>query len=208
MAHPESEGEGSMRTVVVVPGGEGATAAVDPWKVVAADGGADRARALGWVPDVIVGDLDSVTPEGVEGVADIRRHPVDKDASDLALAMDVAASLGGDEIVVVGGFGGRLDHLLVNAAVLAAPRALPVRWVGEGVRVDVVRGERTVPLSPGETFSLLAWGGTARVTLRGARWELEEAELSPTSSLGLSNVAEGPVSLGVDGVVLVIVSGP
>ena len=62
--------------------------------VIAADGGVDRALALGLHVDLAVGDFDSVTPAGLAAVraagARVERHPPTKDATDLELALDAA----------------------------------------------------------------------------------------------------------------------
>lgn len=194
-----------MRTVVVVPSGEGALwrEELDGATVIAADGGLDVCRRMGIRPDLWVGDGDSVSDEALAWAAGVPRdeHPEDKDASDLELALQRAATFG-EDVVVLGGFGGRLDHLLINAAVLAAR---PCRWLGERATVWSVHDAVEVALVAGQVFSLLPWGGTAEVSVSGARWDLERAELSPWSSRGLSNEAKGPVTLTViRGVVLLI----
>ena len=92
--------------------------------VIAADGGVDLAHALGLHVDVVVGDLDSASPAGLARAeaagARIVRHPAEKDATDLELALDEAVALDPRRIVVVGGAGGRLDHLLGGLLLLAA----------------------------------------------------------------------------------------
>ena len=88
--------------------------------MIAADGGVDRALALGLRVDLAIGDFDSVTPAGLAAAeaagARVERHPAAKDATDLELALDAAIALGPARIVVVGSDGGRLDHLLGIAA--------------------------------------------------------------------------------------------
>ena len=89
-------------TVVIVIGAEAlhpdAVASVpDGAVVMAADSGLDHARAAGLTPTVLVGDLDSVSAEGLawaEGNSSIERHPVDKDATDTELALRHAVDLG------------------------------------------------------------------------------------------------------------------
>ena len=99
--------------------------------VVAADSGAVHARRCGRAVDILVGDFDSI-PAGLlreleAGGTDVRRHPVDKDRTDLALALDAAVAAGATDLTVVGGHGGRLDHLLANALLLAAEEYAPYR---------------------------------------------------------------------------------
>ena len=94
---------------------------------------------------MVIGDFDSVTAEALAAAttagATIERHPVAKDQTDLELALDRALELTPARIVVVGGHGGRLDHFLANALLLASERYAAVAvqaYMGDGV-VYVVR---------------------------------------------------------------------
>src|ERR1700751_66999 len=97
--------------------------------VVAADSGVHLAAILGLRVDIIVGDFDSadanVVADAVARGATAERHPADKDATDLELALLTACREGARRIVVVGGAGGRLDHFLGNASGLAPPPFAP-----------------------------------------------------------------------------------
>ena len=163
--------------------------------VVAADSGADVARSLGLLPDVIVGDFDSVTPAAAAAVATQRRFPVDKDATDLALALAEARHRGAGSISVVGGSGGRLDHFLANVAALTCDELATVKvdaLMGPA-RLWVVRGRRTIGGTVGQVVTLLACGGPATgVRTTGLRWALEGETLEPGSSRGVSNVLTAP----------------
>ena len=186
-------------------------------RAVAADSGVQLADELGATVDAVIGDMDSVDPERLQravaaGVA-VVRHPSDKDATDLELALaDVAAgAVPGDRIVVIGTTAGRFDHVLAAVLGLAGPELEPFvceAWLGIDV-VHVVRGARTLTMGPGVTFSVLPVHGGAVVTERGVRWPLDVKTLQPGSGLGVSNVATGNrVELDVsDGTVLVVVPG-
>ena len=166
-----------------------------PQLVVAADSGADVARSLGLLPDVIVGDFDSVTPAAAAAVATQRRFPVDKDATDLALALAEARHRGAGSISVVGGSGGRLDHFLANVAALTCDELATVKvdaLMGPA-RLWAVRGRRTISGTVGQVVSLLACGGPATgVRTTGLRWALEGETLAAGSSRGVSNVLTAP----------------
>jgi thiamine pyrophosphokinase len=181
--------------------------------VIAADSGVDHALALGRHVDLAVGDFDSVTPEGLRRVeadgARVERHALDKDATDLELALDAAVAAGAARVTVVGGHGGRLDHLLGNLALLASPRFVALTldaWVGTA-RVNVVRTDTAIVGEPGSLVSLFAMHGPAHgVTTRGLRFPLHDAVLEPGSTLGISNeltVTEAGVRLDA-GVLLTI----
>ena len=184
--------------------------------VIAADVGLAEANRLGVRVDLLVGDLDSVSAadlkafEGAGG--DVRRHPEDKDATDLDLAIGEAIAAGVERVVVVGGDGGRLDHLMGNALVIASPRnaAVQIDALFGAARLHVVRGRREFHGVADELVSLFALGGSAGgVTTDGLRWPLENAVLEPGSSLGISNRFLGErASIAVgSGVVLAVRPG-
>lgn len=193
-------------TVVVVTGGDPLPAAVAGLVpagayVIAADSGIDHALGLGLKVDLAIGDFDSVTPAGLRAVTEagarIEQHPSAKDATDLELALDAAHALGPDEIVVVGGHGGRLDHLLGGMLALTsdAYAAIPIRAVTGEARVYVVRSTVEIPGAPGGLLTLLAIGGPAHgVRTTGLRYPLEGEALMPGSTRGVSNEFCAPVA--------------
>jgi len=99
--------------------------------VIAADSGLEHAQRLGVNVDLLVGDLDSVGADALEAAVaagvDVEKHPTAKDATDLELAFDAAIRRGARTVLVVGGHGGRLDHLLANALLYASPRFATLR---------------------------------------------------------------------------------
>ncbi len=192
------------RSVVVVAGGERAPARPGLFPpdafVIAADSGVDFAHALGLHVDVAVGDFDSVTPAGLvraeaEGTR-VERHPVAKDKTDLELALDEAVRVGAAEIAVLGIGGGRLDHLLANALLLAGPAFARCRIVAADgdARIHVVHGSlppTALPGRIGELLTLLPVGGIALgVTTAGLRYPLRGEPLAPGTSRGVSNVLD------------------
>jgi thiamine pyrophosphokinase len=185
--------------VIVVASGQGPELVLPEARaVVAADGGLDRALALGVPVDVVVGDLDSASPGALAAAAEagirVVRHPAAKDATDLELALDEAVALAARRVLVVASAEGRLDHLLASLALLAADRyaALEVdALVGDAV-VHVVRGRRSLRGQAGELVSLVALGGPATgVTTSGLEYPLAGETLDPGSTRGISNVFTG-----------------
>lgn len=186
--------------VVVVASGPGPAVAVPAGAtVVAADGGVERAIALGLDVDVVIGDLDSVSADALAAAelagARIVRHPVAKDATDLELALDEAAALGAHRVLVVASSGGRLDHLLASLLLLGSERYVGLELdalVGEAL-IHVVRGDRMLRGNVGELLTLLPLGGTAEgVTTEGFAYQLAGETLEPGSTRGVSNVFVEP----------------
>lgn len=227
-AKATGERSGAPRTVLVFAGGESGPAEMrdDFWPqvlagglvVIGADSGAEHALRRGLSVDVVVGDLDSI---GADTLAEleragtrIERHPVAKDDTDLAIALDVAASLGPERIVVVGSVGGRFDHTLAAALVLARPSYSVFEITAHlgSARLHVVQPGRRVRLhgESGEIVTLLAVGGVATaVTTEGLRYPLNSEPLEPGSTRGVSNEligTDGAVSIEA-GTVLAVLPG-
>jgi thiamine pyrophosphokinase len=184
--------------------------------VIAADSGIEQAQALGWPIDLAVGDFDSVDPDALAAAelagARVERHPVAKDATDLELALVAAAACHPTEMVVVGGAGGRLDHLLGGLLALTDDAYSHIRVRAEmgAARVFVVRDQVEVTGRLGELVTLLAIGRPAfGVSTSGLRFALRDYTLEPASTRGVSNVlVDEPARVTVtDGLVLVVLPG-
>lgn len=163
--------------------------------VIAADGGLRHLLALGRRPDVLIGDLDSLPP-GIESEleswpTEVVRHPPAKDETDLELALLLARARYPDaEIIVLGGFGGRLDQTLANVLLLAHPQLLdqPVRFVEGRESAWLVRDWTAIDGRPGDGVSLIPLGGPARVVATtGLRWPLRDETLAFGPARGISN---------------------
>ncbi len=185
--------------------------------VIAADSGLDHAMALGFPVDLVVGDLDSADPAAIDAAvaagAAVEHHPEVKDATDLELALLAARDRGCTHVIVVGGHGGRLDHFLANALLLASPTLADLRVEARlgDARVFVVRRDHELHGEAGDLCTLLPLGGPAiGVRTEGLRFPLHGETLGPGSTRGVSNEllsSVARVSL-VDGVLLAILPDP
>jgi thiamine pyrophosphokinase len=214
---PAEEGV-SKAVVVVVSGGEAprpeaALAVPADAIVIAADRGLEHARTLGLEVAVATGDFDSASPEAVaaaeRGGTRVERHPAEKDATDLELALDAAIELEPTRILVLAGRGGRLDHELASLLVLASERYAEAQidaFVGDA-RVHVVRAARELEGVPGELLTLLPVNGVAEgVRTQGLVYPLRGETLAPGSTRGVSNLfAERSARITLESGVLVAV---
>ncbi len=187
-------------------------------RVIGVDSGVDHALAAGLVPDVAVGDLDSISATGLarierDGIR-IDRHPPAKDATDLELALEIALEDGPGVVTVVGGHPDeRIDHWLGTILSLASPRwqSLRIRaWLG-GALVVPVHDHAEVDVDDGAVVSLFAVNGDAEIAAtEGLAWAMLDDVLLSGSSRGVSNVATASrIAVTVrSGVVLVVVPEP
>jgi len=171
--------------------------------VIAADGGARHAAALGVAIDLWVGDGDSIGGDALAALAaagvPLERSPQDKDESDTELAIRAALRLGHDGVLILGALGGRIDHALANIGLLAMPElAGKEAAILDGhSRTELIRApgpdgepaERFLPGRPGDLVSLLPLGpGVEGVTTRGLAYPLVDEPLPAGHARGLSNV--------------------
>jgi len=183
--------------------------------VIAADAGALALERWGIEPNLVVGDLDSLglaraSEIGARG-ATVVPFPMEKAESDLELAMRYALESGADDIVILGAFGGRLDHALANTMLLADPayRGWHVRAVQGATQLRALHdGERVTLDGPiGSIVTLLPVGGDAQgVSTEGLRYTLAGDTLRFGRSRGLSNeITSSPASVALGTGVLFVV---
>jgi thiamine pyrophosphokinase len=169
--------------------------------VVAADGGALKAEALGLRIDVVVGDSDSLAPADVErlraGGAEVVVHPAAKDESDTELAVREALGRGATALTIVGAFGGRrLEHTIANVLLLAMSELAgrDARLADGASEVRLLNGDATLTIDgqPGDFVSLFPLAPVvAGVTTIGLAYPLNHESLSQGPARGLSNVVTG-----------------
>jgi thiamine pyrophosphokinase len=167
--------------------------------ILATDGAAQRAVALGITPHLICGDFDSL-----DRAAALRAFPEaefvptpDQNYADLEKAILLARARGATSIAITGAAGGRIDHTLANHALLLRYGVLlPLCIVDDRSEVWALvsgwqgRGVLSFATRPGDTVSLIAFDAGAQISISGVQWEVREFELSPGTQ-GVSNRASG-----------------
>lgn len=158
--------------------------------VIAADGGWLACRGAKIVPDLLLGDFDSLGY--VPDFRSVERVPVEKDDTDMMLAIKRGLALGHREFHIYGGMGGRrTDHTIANmqALVYLARRGAKGWLYGDGEVYTAIHNT-TMHLAARESgiLSVFCLGADAEgVTIRGAQYEVENAVLSAEFPLGVSN---------------------
>lgn len=176
---------------------------------VAADSGLETALKAGISPDFIVGDMDSLADTSLllripaERVLKADR---DKDETDTELALDLLVRQGCDERIVLGGSGGRMDHLFA-LRILFDRENPPDLWVGDeslvvgigeafssrGIRFKKGWGEALGSEADQACFSLFPCGkGPHRLVSSGLYWPLDDLAWD-SGAYSLSNRLKGSV---------------
>ncbi len=195
-----------MRVLIFANGDAPDRETVERWMttadwIVAADGGARHARSVGVMPQVVIGDLDSLTEadqmqlerSGVQFII----YPTHKDYADLELAIRHALDKGATEIIVLSALGGRWDQSLANLMLLTLPELanIPTHIVEGRTSIRLIRDRAEIAGRVGDTLSLIALKGEAQgVTIEGCEYSLRDAVLPFGATLGISNVLIEPIA--------------
>lgn len=177
-------------------------------EVYAVDAGFAHLEAIGRVPDLAIGDFDSL---GYVPMAKrVARFPVKKDKSDFELALDRARDMGFSEVVAYGVLGGRLDHTIAALQLIArfAEEGMDVTAVSDTYAVRALAGPDLfeLPLLEQGVVSVFSVSDEASgVIERGMEYALNDAVLTNRTSLGLSNELTGePAAVGVESGTLLV----
>lgn len=195
---------GMTRFVILLGGDLTATrrlkSQIQKTRIIAADGGMAHAQTLGLTPELWVGDFDSTSEELAERHKDVARHafPAEKDKTDGEIAIDEAMRLGAREIILVGGLGGQTDHSLAHLGLilkLGRRRVAAFITSGDEEAYPILNGTHHFDVPRGSRFSVVPFTDLAGLDLEGVRWPLTNRSVPLGSSLTVSNVAIGPVTV-------------
>ncbi len=167
--------------------------------ILCADGGYSHARAAGIVPHMIIGDFDSIDYEFIEsdlrrsGLTECRitRVAAEKDDTDTMICVKYGIDHGYDEIFILGGLGGRLDHTVANLQTMCyAVEHRKTIWFLDGKNRATLRapGNLTIEERKDCKISLFAFGESCEgVTISGVKYPLKDHLLKNDFPLGVSN---------------------
>lgn len=172
--------------------------------LIAADGGANHLLRMGILPEIVIGDLDSIGEDTLfeltSADVEIKQYSEDKDETDLELALRYAVELRPSTVLIVGALGGRLDQTLANLSILTDPTlpGIDIR-MDDGVEevffcraVASKGGQAEVQGRSGDVVSLVPWNALVEgVATEGLQWPLYSETLFPSKSRGISNVMLG-----------------
>ncbi len=183
--------------------------------LICADGGARHAYSMGLTPNLLIGDIDSVSKELLNYFEDkkveIITYPCEKDETDTQLAVEYAVDKGAKEIVLVGCTGCRFDHTFANISLLIwlMKRGIRGKIIDSNNEINVI--DRYIRLygNKGDKISLLSI--TPKVTgifTKGLKYVLEDGELCYDKPKGVSNeMTSSQAEIVIrDGMLLVIKS--
>lgn len=164
--------------------------------LVAVDNGLAAFAGCGLTPDLIVGDMDSVSHEllgSYLGKSQFVTVPAEKNDTDATLGVDEAIGHGANKIVFLGATGGRIDHLLSNLMLLkyAYDRGAELTIEDERHEISLCKGTAEIDGEKGQTVSIIPMNSRAVVNAQGLYYPLEDLLLTNERPRGVSNVFVG-----------------
>ncbi|SNX55588.1 thiamine diphosphokinase [Thermoanaerobacterium sp. RBIITD] len=183
--------------------------------VICADGGTNIVFKMNIIPNIIVGDLDSVDKKILDyykekGVK-IEKHPVMKDETDTQIATLKAIEIGSDEIVYVATIGSRFDHSIANLSLLLylLKRHIKGTIINEKNEIHLIDSSIELLGNKGDIVSLIPYSSNVEgIYTKGLYYSLSGENMSLEFPYGISNVfVEKKISVKIDnGLLLVIKS--
>lgn len=166
---------------------------------IAADSGFHNAKKCGDRVDILVGDLDSIGSYKLDKKTKLLQVPAEKDVTDTQLAVETAIERGATELIIIGGFGGRADHMLSNLAILEdlSMRGIYAIMLDGQNRARFLRSTSTlIPKSGYKYVSILAVDPVVKgVSVEGCKYPLKKAKLSRNFQYAVSNEIIGNCAL-------------
>lgn len=177
--------------------------------VVACDGAADRLAAAGIVPDVVVGDLDSISQEALADFPGAVLREDEQETNDLSKALRFCRGRKAREVMVLGASGGREDHLIGNVFRLAD-------FAGDFDKLAMATPHgifaafsRQISFDAGEAAQISVFTPFADAKMRsfGLRWPLDGVRFSSPAAATLNEATGGRVRIETDRPAIVYVAG-
>ena len=168
--------------------------------IISADGGGFNTLEMGLVPDVVIGDMDSLNQSLKKKIRKISSKTsfitasAEKDETDTQLAVEYAIKLGLNKIIIAGATGGRIDHTLANIMLLASPKLKNINAVilADNSEMFVIEESCTIKGEIGKLISIFSLSPYAYFhKTTGLKYKLENEKLLFSPVRGLSNVFTG-----------------
>ncbi|OMH86554.1 thiamine diphosphokinase [Candidatus Liberibacter asiaticus] len=188
--------------------------AIESCKVIAADGGICHASQLKVVPELWIGDFDSVDRTLLQQWSSIKRifYPKEKDMADGEIAVHKALQSGARNIILVGSISGqRFDYALQHITLATSLKKKNINvTLTSGIEevFILVPGKHSFDLPENSVFSIVCLEDIENITITGAKYTLSHHSLSLGSSRAVSNVVTKNLTIMLDQGLAILISRP
>ncbi|SDK43258.1 thiamine diphosphokinase [Natronincola ferrireducens] len=184
--------------------------------IICADGAAKYLTQLLIIPNLLVGDLDSIASQDLDWMMEkgvnFKKFPTRKDQTDTELAVEYALDLQPKAITIIGALGSRQDHSLANVMLLwkilnSSNNSIKAKIINEKNEIMITNSTLSVRGEIGEVLSIIPLTDIVKgVTLKGLEYPLENKDIVRGSTLGVSNVfATDKAYISIEEGILIII---
>jgi len=205
------------RALILLHGNKANTSHILNWyssetSLICADGGTEYAKKYDLLPDLVVGDMDSISLKTLRWLrkhkVKLVKYPRKKNSTDSEIAIEKAQAMGCTELIVFGLLGDRIDHMSANILYLSTVAEKVVLHIIEGNQtISFIRSVIKITGKEGDEVSLIPLRKDCKgITTKGLTYGLQNATLPYGSTRGISNVMESDraeISIE-DGVLMVV----
>lgn len=164
-------------------------------KIIAVDGGANKTKKLDLTPDIIIGDLDSITTANLnfyqKKSVEILKYPIEKDKTDSEIAIDYCFKNGINKIYLAAVLGGRIDQQLANLNLLEYIYDLNIeaKIISENLEIAVIDKKKIFKNKKGYRLSLIPQTKfVSNLVIKGCKYNLTGIDIGRSKSRGISNI--------------------
>ena len=166
-------------------------------KIIAVDGGANNTRKVNLIPDIIIGDLDSITKENKNYYQDKNvkfiKHPIEKDQTDSEIAVDFCKEYNLKEIFFAAALGGRIDQQIANINLLeyVEDLKLKAKIISKNIEIALIPGTKVFKNKKNYRLSLIPQSKVVeKVRISGCKYNLASKDIYRSQTRGISNKIE------------------
>lgn len=170
-------------------------------KIIAVDGGANKVGNLNLLPDLIIGDLDSITEKNKKYYSkkniETIKYPVEKDQTDSEIAVDYCLENNFKELYFTAALGGRIDQQLANINLLEYiyELNLKARIISKKIEIALIDRKKQFFNKKGFRLSLIPQSKVVNgLSIKGCKYNLEALDIERSKSRGISNLIESKES--------------
>ena len=157
--------------------------------IICADGGANTAKKIKIMPNIIIGDLDSIKPEVLKFYKSKTKiiRDENQNKTDLELAIKIAEEHQPEDIIIIGATGGRIDHTLANIlSIVKINKKINTSIIDNHASIKLIDKNSEILEKKDETISIIPLTKIKNLEIKGLKWDVEKQDTN-FGWFGISN---------------------
>jgi thiamine pyrophosphokinase len=151
----------------------------DAERIICCDGSAENLIMSGYIPDAIIGDMDSLNDSIAGRFHDRIFRETEQETNDLTKAVAWCKERGYNELVIIGATGKREDHTIGNISLLTEYIIdMNVKMITDTGILMAFTGSTSIQSFPGQQVSIFSIDPDTEITSQGLRYALDKKKIA------------------------------